>query len=62
MDQCDCMFQMIEETFQPWVIPREIDVLWDVMVDVQTRVYADIALIRRLVVNLATNAIRATRQ
>ena len=92
MDQCDCMFQMIEEmvqlerlrtgiprvdrqwvsiaeirksieeTLRPWVIPRKIDVLWDVMVDVQTRVYADIALIRRLVVNLATNAIRATRE
>jgi hypothetical protein len=90
MDQCDCMFQMInemvqlqrlrtgiprvdrqwvsiskirqsiEETLRPWALPRKIDVLWDIMVDAETKVYADLALIRRLVVNLATNAIRVT--
>jgi len=90
MDQCDCMFQMInemvqlqrlrtgiprvdrqwvsiskirqsiEETLRPWALPRKIDVLWDIMVDTETKVYADLALIRRLVVNLATNAIRVT--
>ena len=90
MDQCDCMFQMIdemvqlqrlrtgiprvdrkwvsiskirqsiEETLRPWALPRKIDVLWDIMVDAETKVYADLALIRRLVVNLAKNAIRVT--
>jgi hypothetical protein len=90
MDQCDCMFQMvdemvqlerlrtgiprvhrqwvpiseirksIEETLRPWALPRKIDVLWDIMLDPETKVYADLGLVRRLVVNLATNAIRVT--
>ncbi|MCP4944894.1 MAG: HAMP domain-containing histidine kinase [Planctomycetaceae bacterium] len=90
MDQCDCMFQMIDEmvqlerlrtgiprvhrqwisiseirksideTLRPWALPRKIDVLWDIMLDAETKVYADLALVRRLVVNLATNAIRVT--
>lgn len=90
IDQCDCMFQMIDEmvqlerlrtgiprvhrqwisiseirksidkTLRPWALPRKIDVLWDIMLDPETKVYADLALVRRLVVNLATNAIRVT--
>jgi len=90
MDQCDCMFQMIDEmvqlqrlrtgipridrkwisiseirksideTLRPWALPRKIDVLWDIMLVAETKVYADLALVRRLVVNLATNAIRVT--
>ena len=50
----------IDETLRPWALPREIDVLWDIMLDPATLVYADVAMLRRLVVNLATNAIRVT--
>lgn len=50
----------IEETLRPWALPRKIDVLWDIMLDPETKVYADLGLVRRLVVNLATNAIRVT--
>lgn len=90
IDQCDCMFQMIDEmlqlerlrtgipridrqwvsiseiqtsiaeTLRPWALPRKIDVLWDIMLDPETKVYADLPLVRRLVVNLATNAIRVS--
>ena len=90
MDQCDCIFQMIDEmvqlerlrigtpradrswvtiseiresideTLRPWALPRKIDVLWDIMLDPATLVYANTAMLRRLVVNLATNAIRVT--
>ena len=50
----------IDETLRPWALPRKIEVLWDIMLDCETMVYADPAMLRRLVVNLATNAIRVT--
>jgi hypothetical protein len=54
----------IDQTLRPWAIPRQIDVLWDA--DIHSRgtakptVYADPSMIRRLVVNLVVNAIRAS--
>ena len=50
----------IEETLRPWALPRQIDVLWDQDIPPSTKVFADIAMLRRLVVNLVTNAIRVT--
>ena len=47
----------IEETVRPWGLLRNVDVLWDIRLDAKTKVYADLALIRRLVVKLAENAI-----
>lgn len=52
----------INETLRPWVMPREIGVLWDGVSDDSVSVFADPAMLRRLIVNLVTNAIRVTRQ
>jgi len=54
--------QSINDTLRPWVVPREIDVLWDGMDDPTVSVFADPAMLRRLIVNLVTNAVRVTRQ
>ena len=51
---------IIEEAIQPWAVSRQVDVLWDVQVDPSAKVFADVAMIRRLVVNLVTNAMRVT--
>lgn len=50
----------INETLKPWVLPRNISVLWDVAEDASQRIFADASMIRRLVVNLVANAIRET--
>lgn len=52
----------IDETLRPWVMPRDIDVLWDGGEDPKLRVFADPAMLRRLIVNLVTNALRVTPQ
>lgn len=52
--------QAINETLRPWTVPRNIRILWDGAVDPNVRVFGDLAMIRRLVVNLVTNAIRVT--
>ena len=52
----------IDETLRPWVMPREIDVLWDGGDDPNLRIFADPAMLRRLIVNLVTNALRVTPQ
>ena len=52
----------IDETLRPWALPRAIEVLWDGADDPSANVFADPAMLRRLIVNLVTNAIRVTRQ
>lgn len=52
----------IDETLRPWALPRQISVLWGGPVDMGTEVYADPSMLRRLVVNLVTNAIRVTSE
>lgn len=54
--------QAINETLRPWVLPREIDIVWDDVDDPSLRIFADPSMLRRLVVNLVTNALRVTRQ
>ena len=57
----DDLRQSVEATLQPWMIPREIGLLWDGPFSDGIPIYADATLMRRLLVNLASNAIRATR-
>lgn len=52
----------IDDTLRPWAMPRQISVLWGGPVDMSAEVYADPAMLRRLVVNLVTNAIRVTSE
>ncbi|MEO1615858.1 MAG: HAMP domain-containing sensor histidine kinase [Planctomycetota bacterium] len=58
----DHVRQQVVETLQPWVLPRAIHLLWDGPFGRQTKVYADAVMLRRLIVNLVGNAIRATRE
>lgn len=51
----------VEATLQPWMLPRDIHLLWDGPFEQGARIYADAILMRRLIVNLAGNAIRVTR-
>ena len=48
----------VDETLRPWALPKKIDLLWDLVP--HQAVFADASMIRRLVVNLAVNAIRAS--
>lgn len=57
----DDLRQSVEATLQPWMMPREIHLLWDGPFGQDIRVYADATLLHRLMVNLASNAIRVTR-
>ncbi len=50
----------VDNTLSPWAVPRDISILWDGADDPNMKVFADPAMLRRLVVNLATNAIRAS--
>ena len=56
----------LEETLGPWAMPKRIDVLWDDEVQIggsaEPSVYADPSMIRRLIVNLVVNAIRASTE
>ena len=56
----------VEQTLRPWSTPRQIDVLWDANLraggSTKPTVYADPSMIRRLVVNLVVNAIRASSE
>jgi hypothetical protein len=52
--------QAIDDTLRPWAMPRQIEILWDGADDSSKVVFADALMLRRLVVNLVTNAIRAT--
>ncbi|WP_182866748.1 sensor histidine kinase [Rhodopirellula sp. JC639] len=52
----------VEATLQPWILPRGIHLLWDGPFDEGLKVYADVTMLRRLIVNLAGNAIRVTRE
>ncbi|OYP32992.1 sensor histidine kinase [Rhodopirellula sp. MGV] len=50
----------VESTLQPWALPREISLLWDGPFGQDLMIYADPGLLRRLLVNLANNAVRVT--
>lgn len=50
----------VDETLRPWAQPRRIDVLWDAASFAKRAVYADASMIRRLMVNLVVNGIRAS--
>lgn len=52
--------QSIDETLRPWALPRRIRVVWDAKFDDTPQVFCDPMALRRLVVNLVTNAIRVT--
>ena len=52
----------VDHTLSPWTVPRRINLLWDGDDDPGMLVFADQAMLRRLVVNLATNAIRASAE
>jgi anti-sigma regulatory factor (Ser/Thr protein kinase) len=52
----------IDETLRPWALPRAIRILWDGADDPDVKIFADLAMIRRLVVNLVSNAIRVTAE
>ena len=52
----------VDETLRPWTVPRNIDLLWDIVTDSSARVYADVSMIRRLIVNLVVNAIRVSHE
>lgn len=52
----------VDETLRPWAVPRDISVLWDGADDPSMTVFADPIMLRRLIVNLATNAIRASAE
>ncbi len=52
----------IQQTLRPWAVPRAITVLWDGADSATASVFADKILIRRLVVNLVANAIRASAE
>ena len=54
--------EAVNQTLRPWAMPRQIDVLWDGADDPSAKVFADPSMLRRLVVNLVTNAIRATAE
>ena len=54
--------ETVNETLKPWTSPRNIKVLWDISQQSGKRVFGDISMVRRLVVNLAINAIRATAE
>ncbi|KAA5543686.1 HAMP domain-containing histidine kinase [Roseiconus nitratireducens] len=53
--------QLVHQTLRPWMVPRGIELLWDAPTDRGFRLFGDPVLLRRLLVNLAGNAIRATR-
>ena len=53
--------ESVDETLRPWVMPRNVHLLWDGPFERDEKVYADPVLLRRLIVNLAGNAIRVTR-
>ena len=57
----DDLRHSVEETLQPWTMPRNIHLLWDGPFGRGKTVYADPILLRRLIVNLAGNSIRETR-
>ena len=52
----------ISQTLRPWALPRSVNVLWDVVAEPTIRTFADIAMVRRLIVNLVANAIRETAE
>lgn len=56
----DDIRQDVESTMAPWTLPRGIQLLWDGPFGTGVRTYADPVLLRRLIVNLLSNAVRVT--
>lgn len=52
----------VSDTLKPWVLPRAVDVLWDAAVHPSATVFADVSLLRRLIVNLVVNGVRASAE
>ena len=52
----------VDETLRPWAMPRQISILWDAGDDPTLTVFADASILRRLIVNLVSNAIRVTAE
>ena len=58
----DQLRESIETTLQPWIVPRQITLIWDGPFGDDLYTYADPTLLKRLIVNLANNAVRETRE
>ncbi|MEM6469162.1 MAG: HAMP domain-containing sensor histidine kinase [Planctomycetota bacterium] len=58
----DAVRRDVVSTLQPFVMPREIHLLWDGPFNRRVKVYADATILRRLLVNLVGNAVRVTRE
>lgn len=52
--------RLVDDTLRPWGQSRNLSVLWDGADDPNAVVFADQAMLQRLIVNLATNAMRAS--
>lgn len=52
--------QAVDETLRPWAIPQRVAVDWDGADDTTLSLFADLGGVRRLLVNLVSNSIRAT--
>ena len=50
----------VDETLRPWALPRNITVIWDGADNPNLSVFVDPSMLRRLIVNLVANSIRAT--
>lgn len=51
----------VDEALRSWAAPNQIDVLWDIGDEASKSIFADASMLRRLIINLAINAIRASR-
>lgn len=52
--------ESVDQTLRPWAVPRAVAVNWTSAADPRLKVYVDPAALRRLLVNLAVNAIRVS--
>ena len=52
----------VDETLQPWAVPKRVCVLWDDVDEPNLSLFGDPLLLRRLLVNLLVNSIRATAE
>lgn len=51
----------VDEVLRSWTTPHQIEVLWDIGNEGSKVIFADASMLRRMIVNLATNAIRASK-
>ncbi len=52
----------IQQTLQPWITSRTINIVWDIAIEHKTAIFGDRSMMRRLIVNLVVNAIRETTE